>query len=191
MSAMLRSTRARDSEMPLPHTPARPVPGDYLAYFGRYIERVPEGELLGLLATQLTETQTLLSSEAARDRSDYCYAPGKWTLKEVVGHMADTERVMSYRALAIARGETAPLPSFDENAYTSEGHFGERTLEDLLADFVTVRAATLSLFGGFRPGFWLRSGTASGARVTVAALAFIIAGHEIHHRSGILESYLG
>lgn len=176
--------------MPLPIQPTRPVPGDYPEYFGRYIEKVPDGDLLEILATQATETRALLSSQAAVERADFSYGPGKWTLKEVVGHMADTERVMAYRALAFARGEASPLPSFDENSYAREAHFGARSLTELVEDFATARASTLSLFRGFAAEFWLRSGTASGARVTVLALGFIVAGHEIHHRQGLLENYL-
>lgn len=176
--------------MPLPSHPKRPQPGDYLDYFGRYIEKVPDGDLLELLAAQATETRALLSSQAAVERGDFSYASGKWTLKEVVGHMADTERVMAYRALAFARGETSPLPSFDENSYTREARFGDRSLNALVDDFAAARASTLSLFRSFTPDFWLRSGTASGARVTVLALGFIVAGHEIHHREGLLRNYL-
>jgi hypothetical protein len=176
--------------MTLPDHPLRPVPGDYLEYFGRYIEKVPDGDLLTTLASQAGETRALLSSPLAEERADFRYAPGKWSLKEVVGHMADTERVMAYRALAFARGEQSPLPSFDEKSYTEEGRFGTRPLKQLVDDFAAARASTLSLFRGFAPEFWLRSGTASGARITVLALGFIVAGHVVHHRQGLLQNYL-
>lgn len=176
--------------MPLPRHPLRPVPGDYLEHFGRYIEKVPDGDLLEILSAQASETRALLSSQLAGDRAEFSYAPGKWSLKEVVGHMADTERVMAYRALAFARGEKSPLPSFDEKSYTVEGRFGARPLKELVDDFAAARASTLSLFRGFAPEFWLRSGTASGARITVLALGFVVAGHEIHHRQGLVKNYL-
>ncbi|MBX6366270.1 MAG: DinB family protein [Gemmatimonadetes bacterium] len=167
----------------------RPAAGEYNAFYARYVERVPEGDILELLRTQVEETAKLLLSAPAA-RHDWAYAPGKWTLKEVVGHICDTERVMTYRALRAARADATPLASFDENAWVPQGAFGERTMESLVAELVAVRQATLALFSGLPAAAWTRVVVASGHPVSVRALAWIVAGHELHHRAGIQERYL-
>jgi len=109
------------------------------------------------------------------------YAPGKWSVKEVAGHLADTERIMAYRALRIARGDETPLPGFDENAYVPPAKFDARPLVDLIGDLFTVRAATVALFRTFDADAWRRRGTASGKPISVRALGYMIPGHERHH----------
>ncbi|MGH7443626.1 MAG: DinB family protein, partial [Longimicrobiales bacterium] len=123
------------------------------------------------------------------ERARYAYAPGKWTIAEVVGHMGDAERVMSIRALRFARGDETPLPGFDENAYTPAGEFGGRSFASLLDELVAIRRATISLFANLPDAAWTRSGRASDAPVSVRALACIIAGHELHHRALFAERY--
>lgn len=152
------------------------IPPHHVAYVGK----VPESDPVAVLATQIDVTTALLrglSEQAALAR----YAPGKWSIKEVVGHLADTERIMSYRALRIARGDETPLPGFDENAYVPPAKFDARPLADLLAELRTARAATLALFRSFDAEAWRRRGTASGKPVSVRALGYMIPGHERHH----------
>ena len=117
------------------------------------------------------------------------YAPGKWSVKEVVGHMIDGERVFSYRALRVARADTTPLPGFDENAWVPAAHFDRRPMPDLVADYQTVRAATVALFSSFEEEALVRMGTANDQPISVRALAHMIAGHELHHVAILRERY--
>jgi len=168
---------------------ARPAADEYAPYFGRYIEQVPEGSVLELLRRQVSDTEALVGGLGDRD-ADYRYADGKWSIKEVVGHVADTERIMVYRALCFARGEAAGLPGFDENAYVAHSGFAGRTLGDLLAEFKSVRAATLSFFAGLDAEALQRRGTANNRAYSVRAVAYIVAGHERHHTAILAERYL-
>jgi hypothetical protein len=170
-------------------TIARPRADEHIEYYGRYIDRVPEGDLITLLREQVIDTVALLKGVPA-DREDYSYAPGKWTVKEVVGHMTDTERVMGYRALTFARAPGTALPGFDENAWTPAGNFGTRTLSDLIEEFQVVRAATVQLARTFDADMLVRRGVANGNDVSVRALLYIIAGHERHHVALFRERYL-
>ncbi len=158
----------------------RPQATEHVPYYARYIDLVPDGDVLAFMEQQHRATQAMLaplSSEQAR----YRYAEGKWSVTEVVGHMADTERIFAYRALRFARGDDTPLAGFDENRYTPAGRFDERPLGSVAAEFAAVRAATLAMFRGFAPDVVQRSGLANGSPVSVRALAYIIAGHELHH----------
>src|SRR5262245_28188406 len=131
-------------------------------------------------AAQIGDTATMLRGLSETDAM-YRYARGKWSIKEVVGHLADTERILAYRALCIARGDTTPLPGFDETAYVPVAKFDARSLADLVGELRTVRTATLALLRTFDGDAWRRRGTASGKPVSVRALAFTIPGHERHH----------
>ncbi len=166
----------------------RPAPDEYADHFQRYIALVPAGDILVLLKSQLDDTRSLVRSTPAV-KGDFAYAPGKWTVKEVIGHLADTERVMAYRALRISRGDQTPLASFEENVFVPEAQFGARTLASLMDEFAAVRAATVALFDGLPEHSWVRRGTASNRTVSVRALACIIAGHELHHRQLLRERY--
>lgn len=172
-----------------PHLSTTPLPDEYAPYYARYIDRVPGGDITRTLEESARETDALLRSEPARALAEYRYADGKWSVKEVVGHVTDAERVFAYRMLRIARGDTTPLPGFDENAYVPAGNFGARTLDDLLEDFLAVRHATLRLVRGLPADAWTRRGTASDKTISVRALAFIIAGHELHHRAILEQRY--
>jgi len=174
--------------MPSGYT-GRPEPGEFSHYYVGYVGRVPEGDIVAILRGQLRATQSLLAP-LTDAQADFAYAPGKWTIKEVIGHIADTERIMAGRALRVARGDTTPLPGFDENEYVPQGRFGERSLAALLADLEAVRASTVALFAGLPANAWERRGTASDAPVSVRALACVIAGHELHHRALIETRYL-
>jgi uncharacterized damage-inducible protein DinB len=167
----------------------RPVPGEYNPYYDRYISLVPDGDLLELLQRQGGETVTLLR-DISEEQSRFAYAPGKWTIREVLGHLTDAERVFTYRALTFARGDTAALPSFEENAWAEVSNATHRSIQDHIDDFIAVRAATLALFRGFTPADFARAGTASGNHITVRALAYITAGHERHHTQVLRERYL-
>ena len=168
----------------------RPAPGDFPEYYSRYVSRAPDGDVAATLGTQIDDTAALLSGLSEADAL-HRYAEGKWSVKEVLGHISDTERVFSYRLLRFSRGDATPLPGFDENAYTPAGRFDDRDLADLLAELRAVRAATVALIHGLPPESLDRRGTASGGSFAVAAIPWIIAGHELHHRQILRDRYLG
>ena len=158
----------------------RPESDEIPAHFVGYIGRVPESDPVAVLAAQIDVTAALFRGLSETDALKR-YAPGKWSVKEIVGHLADTERIMAYRALRIARGDETPLPGFDENAYVPPAKFDARPLSDLVAELRTTRAATLALFRSFDDDAWRRRGTASGKPVSVRAIGYMIPGHERHH----------
>ena len=166
-----------------------PGAGEYAEFYAGYVKRVPAGDVVATIRDQLAETLTLLRG-VDPSRTTSGYAPGKWSIRDVVLHMADTERVMAYRALRIARADTTPLASFDENAWTPMAGANERSMDSLLAELEATRRATVAMLEGFPPEAWARVGTASGKSVSVRALAWIIAGHERHHVAVIRERYL-
>jgi hypothetical protein len=166
-----------------------PAAGEYADVYARYVERVPAGDVVSTIRDQLAETLALLRG-VEPSRTTTGYAPGKWSLRDVVLHMADTERVMAYRALRIARADTTPLASFDENAWTPMAGANARPMDSLLGELEATRRATVAMLEGLPPEAWARVGTASGKSVTVRALAWIIAGHERHHLAVIRERYL-
>jgi len=166
-------------------TIARPQPGEYSPYYNRYISLVQGEDILNALDQQRRETMTLLCGRDEED-GDFRYAPGKWSAKEVLGHVCDTERVFAYRAMRIARADPTPLEGFEQDDYVRNGPFARRPLADLIEDFIAVRRATLSLLRNLDEAAWMRRGVANKNEVTVRALAYIVAGHELHHR-GILE----
>ena len=170
-------------------TVARPAAGEYAPFYAGYVAGVPDGDLLAILEGQAEETTALLAG-ISDQQSQHRYAPGKWTIREVLGHITDGERVFAYRALTFARGDAGPLPSFDENAWAAMSNAGRRTMKDLLAEYRAVRAATLALFRGFGDTEFARSGVASQNPITVRALAYIVAGHERHHLKILRERYL-
>lgn len=168
----------------------RPGPGEYADYASADIAAVPEDdaiEALARLADQTTAFFRVLAEPAERGLT---YAPGKWTLKELLGHLIDDERIFVYRLLCVARGEDRELPGFDENGYTAHGEFERRFLEGLLAEYAAVRAATLALLRALPPAAWARRGRVNGYECSVRGLAFHIAGHELHHHRVLRERYL-
>ncbi|HEV8398679.1 MAG TPA: DinB family protein [Gemmatimonadales bacterium] len=158
----------------------RPEVDEIPPHFVGYIGKVTETDPVAVLASQIDVTAALLRGLSEADALKR-YAPGKWSVKEVVGHLVDTERIMAYRALRIARGDETPLPGFDEKQYVPPAKFDARPLADLIADFRTVRSATLGLFKSFDGDAWRRRGTASGKPISVRALGYVIPGHERHH----------
>ncbi len=170
-------------------TASRPEVGEYAPAYANYIDRIAEDEdIIAVLALQLDEVLARLGRIPAV-RGNYRYAPDKWSLKEIVGHLCDTERVSAYRALRIARGDTTPLPRFDDHAYVAESRAGDRTLVDLAAEWGDVRRATIALFGNLPAEAWHRRGTVSDEPMSVRALAYIIAGHVRHHLQILEERY--
>jgi hypothetical protein len=166
----------------------RPQSGEYAPYYDRYISLVPGEDILDTLDQQRRQTMMLLCGRDDDD-GDFRYAPGKWSAKEVLGHVCDTERIFAYRALRISRADTTPLEGFEQDDYVSNGPFAQRPLADLIEDFIAVRRATLSLLRNLDEAAWMRRGIANKNEISVRALAYIIAGHELHHRRILEEKY--
>jgi hypothetical protein len=167
----------------------RPGPDEYGAPYAGYVARVPaDADIVALLARQQTETLARLRA-VPESRGGHRYAPEKWSVKELILHLADTERVMTYRALRIGRGDTTPLPGFDETAFAPASGADARTVADLAQELADVRQASLALFRHLPPEAWNRRGTASGLGVSVRGLAWIVAGHERHHLAVLAERY--
>ena len=166
----------------------RPEPDEYASFYAGYIARVPETDITGALRHGLDATQELLRGITA-ERAASSYAPGKWSVKEVVGHVADAERIFAYRLLRIARGDATPLSGFDEQAYVAAAGFDRQPLAALLEQFEAARAATLGLLRSLGAEAWERRGTANGHPVSVRALGYILAGHAEHHLNLLRERY--
>lgn len=168
----------------------RPLPTDHAAALQWEIDLVPTvDDFAGMLVDQLVATRLLLS-RFGNAHAGLRYAPGKWSVREVVGHLADVERILSYRALRILRGDTTPLPGFDHNAFVPEGQFEGRTLVSLLEEFSAVRGATISLVHGAPADAWHRRTMTGRTETSAAAVLYLIAGHELHHQRLLRERYL-
>src|SRR5215467_5527345 len=166
----------------------RPEANEYAEYYGKYIAKVPGTDVVSVLESQRLQMLQLFAGRSERD-GNFRYAPDKWTIKEVLGHVTDAERIFTYRALRIARGDQTPLPGFEQDDFVKNGGFGTRTLEDLVEEFGAVRGASVALFRSFDNAAWSKRGVASQKEVTVRALGFITAGHQIHHRAILEEQY--
>ncbi|MBS4192051.1 DinB family protein [Bacillus sp. FJAT-49705] len=166
----------------------RPEASEYPAYYSSYVNLVPEGDIVSILSQQKNEMIELLK-DMTEMQSLFQYDSDKWTVKEVLGHIVDTERIMGYRLLCFARGEASPLPGFDENAYVQNASFNILSIQELLESFSAVRLSTIHLLKSLDSAAWSREGTANGTVVTVHAIASIIAGHELHHRKILKERY--
>jgi len=169
-------------------TIAQPESGEYDAYYDRYVSLVAGNDILNALEKQLPETTRLLSARSERE-GDFRYAPGKWSVKEVVGHLSDSERILAYRVLCIARGDTTPIAGFEQDDYVRNSPFSRCRLSDLVQEFAGVRQTTLSLMRNLDQDAWMRRGVANKNEISVRALAYTIAGHELHHRKILLEKY--
>ncbi len=168
---------------------SRPQTGEHIPYYSRYIDLVPDGDLLALLETQHSVTQAMLAP-LTPEQAKHRYADGKWSVTEVIGHLADAERVFAYRALRFARNDATPLAGFDENLYVPAARFDDRPLGNVAVEFRAVRTATIAFFRGLDAGALERSGPANGQPISVRALAYTIAGHERHH-VGLLRTHYG
>ena len=167
----------------------RPQADEHAPYFSRYIDLVPEEELIPAFEAQTRENAALLAG-VGEEKAAFRYAPEKWSIKQVVGHVTDAERVFDYRLLAIARGEQQSLPGFDENDYMRFANFDDRPFADLLDELAAVRRATLLMLRGLSAEAWTRIGTANNARISVRAVAYTLAGLERHHVRVLKERYL-
>lgn len=167
----------------------RPERSEASEYYFRYIDQVPDGDISTILKSQRDAARAMLLGIDER-LADHRYAEDKWTLREVVGHITDTERLFVMRAFWFARGFETPLPSFDQNTAIAAGRFNTRRWADLIAEFSTVREASIALLDGLPPEAWDRSGIASDNPFSVRALAWLIAGHFEHHARIIRECYL-
>lgn len=165
------------------------APGDYHSYYQPYIDALGEVELMDMMQNQLGNFPQFMEHIPA-GQLHMAYAPGKWTIAEVLLHVIDAERVFQYRALRIARGDTTPLPGFEQDAYVAASNAGSRSMESLIEEYKTVRQASLSLFNSFAKEHLQKKGTASNVPISVAALGFIICGHQKHHRNIIRKRYL-
>jgi hypothetical protein len=168
----------------------RPLPGEYAAYAAADIDAVLGDDALTALATQRDTMLALLAPLDDAAVEGVSYAPGKWMLKDVLGHLADDERVFGYRLLCLARGDTRALTGFDERQYAAAAGASARPWADVLADYAAVRAATLTLLAGLSASDWTRRGEVNGYSATVRGLAFHIAGHELRHLRAIQTRYL-
>ena len=167
---------------------ARPQPGEYAPYYERYISLVQGNDILGALENGRRQMMLVL---CGRDEADgnFRYAPDKWCAKELLGHVCDAERIFAYRALRISRGDQTPMEGFEQDDYVRNGPFARRPLGELIEDYIAVRRATLTLLRNLDEAAWSRRGVANKNEVTVRALAYIIAGHELHHRTILEEKY--
>ena len=170
-------------------TVTRPAENEYIPYYADYIGRVPDGDLFGFLAGQSDSLRRLLSGLSA-EQAEFRFGPAEWSIKEVVGHVNDTERVFAYRALRIARNDQTPLAGFDQDNYVRAANFGERTLPDLLEEFDLQRRANILTFNRLSPEAALRCGTANNGVISVRALLYIMAGHVEHHIESLKQNYL-
>ncbi|MCP4205380.1 MAG: DinB family protein [bacterium] len=167
----------------------RPETSEYDPFFSTYIDQVPDGDILSILAESLEKTMTLLAT-CPEDQERYRYDPGKWSIREVVGHISDAERLYAYRTLHLARADPSPLPGMNPLVWAGSSNASDRPLSHLVEELAAVRAATVRLMSSFDEATWRATGVAGGRPFTVRSLAYVIAGHEIHHRSVLEERYL-
>jgi hypothetical protein len=166
----------------------KPDSADYAPFYEKYVTLIPDMDVVQVLEAQLLQTAQLLAGCSERD-GNFRYAPEKWSVKEVIGHLSDTERIFTYRALRIARGDATPLSGFEQDDYVRESGAGRRELHDLAEEFAAVRTSSIALYRSLKEESWKRRGSANKNEVTVRALAFISAGHEAHHRKILEERY--
>ncbi|MDB4870089.1 MAG: hypothetical protein JWL97_1093 [Gemmatimonadales bacterium] len=167
----------------------KPEKGEFLPYYERYIDLVASGDVIATLSRQMAETQALLRGLPA-SVATYRYAPDKWSVNELIGHLIDSERIFAARALRFARNDPTALPGFEQDDYVRNSSFDSYPLSELASELRSVRESTVFLFKHLQEDAWMRRGSANGAEVSVRALAYIIAGHELHHREIMRARYL-
>jgi hypothetical protein len=167
---------------------ARPEASEYAPFYANYVAGVPETDVVSALRDSGTEITALLAA-IPESRAGFRYAEGKWSIRELIGHVIDAERIFTYRALRLARGDATPLPAFEENDYVRTAGSDARTVADLVAELRAVRQSTVRMFASFPDEAWTRTGTVSGRPVSVRALAYITAGHARHHLKMLRERY--
>jgi hypothetical protein len=166
----------------------RPDAAEYPPFYAGYVALVPEADVVSAVRDSGAEISSALAA-IPESRGGFRYADGKWSIRELVGHMIDAERIFTYRALRLARGDSTPLPAFEENDYVRSAGSDTRTIADLVAEFRAVRESTVQLFASFPDEAWMRTGTVSGRPVSARALAYITAGHARHHLKMLRERY--
>jgi uncharacterized damage-inducible protein DinB len=167
----------------------KPAPTEYPAYFETYLKRLPDTDILAFLSEQV-ETLINLFENMPEANAEKGYAEGKWSLKELLQHMLDTERIMAYRAICFSRGEESMLPGFEEDGYAANSNANRRALEDILAEYRMLRQSTIALFKSFSSEMLMRTGNANNAQYNVRSIAWVIAAHENHHMNIIQTRYL-
>jgi len=167
----------------------KPAPTEHAPEFSKYVTLVAEGDIIQTLEQQIENSLSLLRTIPS-DKANFRYAPDKWSVKELLGHVIDSERIFSYRALRFARNDQTPLPGYEQDDYVRDADFDSRNLADMSEEFATVRRATIQLFRPLNETEWLRHGKANENDVSVRALAYIIAGHELHHMGVLRSRYL-
>ena len=168
---------------------SKPAPTEHAPEFSKYVGLVAEGDIIQTLEQQIENSLSLLRTIPS-DKANFRYAPDKWSVKELLGHLIDSERIFSYRALSFARNDQTPLPGYEQNDYVRDADFDSRNLADMAEEFATVRRATIQLFRPLNETEWLRHGKANENDVSVRALAYIIAGHDLHHMEVLRSRYL-
>ncbi len=167
----------------------RPEKNEYAAFYETYVSLVEETDIVSALEKNLSELQNLFA-QVSEEKGSYAYAEGKWSVRELLGHLIDGERVFSYRALRISRDDQTPLASFEENSYVANSNFSRAKLADLIEEFSLLRRSNIYLFKNLTDKAWLHIGTASEAAVSVRALAYIMVGHVRHHANILRDRYL-
>lgn len=168
---------------------SRPQPNEYAPYYEQYVSLVPEDRIVPVLAAQPAELDAMFAN-VPEERGTYAYADGKWTIKELLGHLIDGERMFAYRVLRISRGDKTPIEGFEQDGYIENAHANERSFADLLREFRLVREANVMLFDHLKPEAWAWTGTANELEISVRALVWIMAGHIRHHVAILKERYL-
>lgn len=167
----------------------RPEPNEYDRYYEGYVSLVPETDIIGAMSEQIDEIEKIFV-EIKEEKSLHAYAPGKWTIKELLGHLIDGERIFAYRALRISRGDQTPIEGFEQDGYIENSNFNAAKFEDLTKELILSRKANLLFFKNLTDQSWSRVGTASGVPVSVRALSYIMVGHIRHHQNILRERYL-
>lgn len=168
---------------------AKPETDEYASYYGKYVSLIDDDDIVAVLESQLDATVACLRG-LSEEQGNYAYEPGKWSIKQLVGHINDAERIFAYRTLRIARGDQTPLPGFEQDDYIAGANFDALTLAELTTEFELIRRSNLALFKQFSDEVWVRRGTASDNPISVRALVYIIAGHEAHHMNILRSRYL-
>jgi len=167
----------------------RPESDEHVPYYQKYIDRVPDGDIVVTLASQVENTLSFLRT-VSEENAGRAYAEGKWTIKQVLGHLIDTERIFTYRALCVGRNDKTWLPGFEQDDYVANANFNARTLESFIEELVSVRRATVNLFKHFTDEEWRRRGIANQKEISARAIAYMAAGHELHHLEILKTRYL-
>jgi hypothetical protein len=167
----------------------KPAPTEYAEYYGKYVSLVPESDIVQAMKAEGVQTVELLRG-LTEEQGNYAYAEGKWTIKELIGHINDTERIFAYRLLRFARNDSTPLEGFDQDPYVLASNYNALSLTDVVDEFAAIRQVTLATLKNLDAEAWTRAGIASDNSVTVRALAYIMLGHERHHVAILKEKYL-